>query len=70
MTGGRAVPSRRAPFLTGFTASLYYISQCLFVCPLPFFSATAEPFALKFGRSPQYGVGKTTKHFDDQWMHN
>ena len=22
---------------------------CLFVCPLPFFSATAEPLALKFG---------------------
>ena len=39
----------KARFLTGYTASLYYISQCLFVCMLPFFSATAEPFALKLG---------------------
>ena len=35
------------------TSYLYYISQCLFVCMyvcmLPFFSATAEPFALKLG---------------------
>ena len=42
---------------------LYYISQCLFVCPLPFFSATAEPFVLKLAVSLRYGVGKTAKHF-------
>ena len=48
---------------------LYYISQCLFVCPLPLFSATAEPFVLKLAVSLRYGVGKTAKHFGTEWMY-
>ena len=44
---------------------LYYISQCL----LPFFSATAEPFALKFGTVFWNGIGKTANHFGDHWMY-
>ena len=39
------------------------------VCPLPFFSATAEPFVLKLAVSLRYGVGKTAKHFGTWWMY-
>ena len=49
---------------------LYYISLGLSACLLPFFSATAEPFDLKFGMVFQNGVGKTTKDFGADRMHN
>ena len=41
--------------------SLYF---SVFACPLPFFSATAEPFVLKLAVNLRYGVGKTAKHFE------
>ena len=37
---------------------------------LPFFSATAEPFALKLGMVFWNGTGKTAKHFGVHWMRN
>ncbi len=43
---------------------------CLFVCLLPFFSPTAEPFALKLGMVLWNDTGKTAKHFGVHWMHN
>ena len=50
----------------GFTKSpsIYYfsLSVCLFVCPLPFFSTTTEPFALKLVRILWYDIRKTAKH--------
>ena len=42
----------------------------VFVCPLPFFSATPEPFVLKFCMVFRNGVGKTAKHFGAHWMNN
>ena len=42
----------------------------MFVCMLPFFSATAEPFALKLGMVFWNGTGKTAKHFGVHWMRN
>ena len=35
---------------------------------LPFFSATAGPFVLKFGMVFRNGVGQTAKQFRVEWM--
>ena len=43
---------------------------CMSVCPLPFFSATTESFALKLGSSLGYDVGQTAKHFGTKWLKN
>ena len=49
---------------------LYFsMSVCMYVCLLPFFSTTAEPFALKFVMVFRNGVGKTAKHSGADWMH-
>ena len=42
----------------------------MFVCLLPFFSATAGPFVLKFGMVFRNGVGQTAKQFGAEWMQN
>ena len=51
-----------------------HLFVCLFVrlsvCPLPFFLATAEPIALKFGMVFRNGVGQTAKQFGAKWMQN
>ena len=42
---------------------LYYISLCLCVCLSAFFSATAEPFALKFCMVFRNSAGKILSKF-------
>ena len=39
------------------------------VCVLPFFSATAESFTLKFGTVFWNDIGKTANNFGVHWMH-
>ena len=42
----------------------------MYVCMLPFFSETTEPFVLKFGMVFRNGVGQTAKQFGAEWMHH
>ena len=60
---------QNSPVLTGFTASLYYISHCMYLCMLPFFSTTADPFEMKLSQNLCYGTGQPTKHFGARLMH-
>ena len=66
----RVINSHASTVFNGRAQLVYLYYYSVFVCPLPFFSATAEPFALKLGRRLWCGVGKTAKHFGEHWMDN
>ena len=44
------------------------VCLCVCVCVSAFFSAAAEPFALKFGVVFRNDVGRTAKNFVAHWI--
>ena len=55
--------------LTGFTVYSQCFYVCMYLCMLPFFSATTDQFDLKLSTNLCYEVRKTANHFDAQWIH-
>ena len=53
-----------------FDIYIIFLNVCMSVCPLPFFLAAAEPFALKLSRCLGYDVGQTAKQFGTKSVKN
>ena len=53
-----------------YLSYILFLYVCMSVCLSSFFSATAEPFALKFAMVFRNSAGKILSKFSVRWLHN